>query len=60
LTEHNHPTSPDYMLLDEAVRELDGRLGADLLPIDVAVTDLDVNAVAFVAKFGHTRSLRQP
>jgi hypothetical protein len=47
---HNHPESPDYLLLDRLVRDLDEDIGAKELPLDVAVKGLDVGAVAFMAR----------
>jgi hypothetical protein len=52
---HNHPDTPDFFLLDKVILDLDERLGAYELPIEVAVKGLDVEAVAFMA---HIRARR--
>lgn len=46
---HLHPTSADYLLLDETVRDLDGKLAKDCLPVHVAIKGLDVEAMRFMA-----------
>lgn len=49
MTGHIHPESADYLLLDEIVRDLDGKLGKDLLPLASVVKGLDVEAMRFMA-----------
>jgi hypothetical protein len=52
---HLHPESADYLLLDETVRDLDGKLGGDMLPLDVVIKDVDLEAMRFMA---HVRARR--